>query len=128
MSGTRPITPNELKRIFAHATASIIKKNSKDKSSGLPACKPKRIERSPLECAGAGKGESGSRFEIVFTVYSIRPMDWDNHFTKGLQDMLVVAGILHDDAWHVLQGSVISRKVHAKEEEGTTIEIYEINP
>lgn len=63
------------------------------------------------------------RSRIRFTVYAVRPCDWDGYSIKPLQDCLVRASILHGDDWDLLQGEVISEKVHSKEEERTEITI-----
>lgn len=67
--------------------------------------------------------EPKSRQRIKFTVYAVRPCDWDGYHIKELQDMLIHAGILDSDDWASLRGEVISEKVYSKEEEMTVIEI-----
>lgn len=56
-------------------------------------------------------------------MFSVRPLDWDNYRLKDLQDLLCLTGLLPSDNWNELEGSVISEKVHRKEEEKTVIEI-----
>jgi hypothetical protein len=101
--------------------------------SAQPKCHPV----VPLDGAGQGKGKGGGipapgpvrMFEITFTIFSVRPNDWDNIHVKCLQDMLIKPGCvtgLPDDCWHQLQGRIISKKAHSPEEEGTQIEIKEI--
>jgi len=61
------------------------------------------------------------RAKITYIVRAIRPCDYDNWHIKFLQDCLIAAGILDDDNWQVLQGTVISEKADSAETEGTTI-------
>lgn len=76
-----------------------------------------------------GKGGKGAvldapcRRSITFRVYAVRPADWDGYSIKELQDCLRHAGVLDDDAWDRLYGTVISEKVCTKDEERTEIEI-----
>lgn len=76
--------------------------------------------------AGRGKAPRRAGFEIVFTVFAIRPNDWDNVWTKPLQDHLVRAGILDDDRWDFLAGRVLCCKAKTKAEERTEITITRI--
>ena len=71
--------------------------------------------------------EADQRFEIVFTVYSRRPCDWDGYDIKALQDFLIKAGIIPDDGWAALSGRVVSRKAETEAEEKTVIEITAVN-
>jgi len=88
---------------------------------------PQPDERVPLDNTFEGKEacwyEAARRFEVVFTVYSRRPCDWDGYDIKALQDFLVTAGIIPDDGWRTLSGRVVSKKVSTEGEEKTTIEI-----
>jgi Holliday junction resolvase RusA-like endonuclease len=70
--------------------------------------------------------DAACRFEVVFTVFSVRPCDWDGYDIKALQDFLITAGIIPDDGWKTLSGRVVSRKAATKDEERTEIEITEI--
>lgn len=100
----------------------------------IRSAQPKRHQVLPLDGAGQGEGEGGSapvpglggKVEILFTIRSVRPQDWDNVHTKCLQDLLIKAGILSGDKWDQLQGRIVSEKVHSEEEEGVEIEIKEI--
>jgi len=53
----------------------------------------------------------------------MHPCDWDGYSIKELQDILIKAGILDGDEWYRLHGTVVSRKVHTKEEERTEVMI-----
>lgn len=66
------------------------------------------------------------RYRILYTIYSLRPMDYDNIAIKKLQDGLVRAGFLPDDNWQVLEGAVRSCKASTQAEERTEIEIVEL--
>jgi hypothetical protein len=115
----RPITLDELRKLFPKASAATIAANA----PRVCPTQQERPEGRPLERAVEREKPRRSRAQIVFRVYAIRPNDWDNVWAKDLQDMLIVSGILDDDAWDTLQGSVISEKVHRPEEERTEIEI-----
>lgn len=84
---------------------------------------PERIEGLPLDSAGQREGQGRTCAKIRFVVYAVRPLDWDNYRFKDLQDCIVKAGILDDDKWDLLEGSVVSQKVHKEEEEKTVVEI-----
>src|SRR5882762_5541226 len=85
-----------------------------NRARGIRASEPQHTQREPL--VGALSGEEASRveplarFKIVFTVYAVRPCDYDGLHIKELQDMLIEAGLLHGDAWDILDGEVRSRK------------------
>lgn len=99
----------------------------KDHAPGVCSPNPQPAEGSALDCDVQGKTEGvvvpKRRARIRFVVHSTRPADWDNLSFKGVQDLLVEVGILDGDEWNILQGSVESRKVRSKAEEGTEIEI-----
>jgi len=61
------------------------------------------------------------RATITYVVRAQRPCDYDNWCIKFLQDCLIAAGILDDDNWQVLQGTVVSEKCANAEEEGVTV-------
>lgn len=90
---------------------------------------PKRTEPdkgSTLERPLPGKEKSSLRFKIHFDIYAVRPLDWDNHFTKPLQDLVAQSGIIPGDKWDQLEGSVASYKVYSPEEERTEITITQL--
>jgi len=101
--------------------------------SGAPGPEPLRpgepepVKRRALVSRVPREEKSGPRFEVCFTVFSVRPCDWDGYHIKPLLDMVVHAGILPGDAWHQLDGRVRSRKVSTAEEEKTLIEICRIS-
>lgn len=88
--------------------------------------KPEQNKGKPLDGAIKGKTKSKPRFTIGFEIYARRPCDWDNYWVKGIQDCLRNAGILYDDAWDVLEGSVVSKKAHTDEEVGMVITLTQI--
>lgn len=118
------MTRNEIVRRFPNATESFIKANLDPDDSGICPNKQQSIKRSPLERTAEGEGPSPSRFEIRFTIYSVRPLDWDNYHVKECQDAIVRSGMLHGDHWSILRGSVNPQKAHSTEEERTVIEIF----
>lgn len=97
------------------------------------AAEPQPTQGDTLECALPRKAKSSSgpavsteprrRHRITFRVYAVRPCDYDGYHIKELQDMCIKAGLLAGDEWDILQGEVISEKVHKKEQERTEIEI-----
>ncbi len=123
------MTPNEIRRRFPNATESFIQRNASNAhhDSGLRPVQPKPDERLPLADPAQGKEESwhdaACRFEIVFTIYSVHPCDWDGYDIKALQDFLIKIGIVPDDGWKTLSGRVVSRKAATKAEEKTVISI-----
>jgi Holliday junction resolvase RusA-like endonuclease len=94
------------------------------------------VKGNALECPVPRKEKSGSgavvspeprrRCKIQFTIYAVRPCDWDGWSVKEIQDCCVHAGLLDDDKWDLLYGTVISAKAHTKEEERTIIEIEQL--
>lgn len=116
------MTRDELIKKFPRASEAFIQANLER----LRAADAERAPVVPLERAPSGKAAGRARLEVRFTCYSRRPCDWDNLRYKDCQDLLVVAGILDDDSHELLQGSVVSRKVHSAEEERTEVEIYEV--
>jgi len=125
------MTVDEIKLRFPHASYAFIRANATGcevGASGLPATKPKPNSRLALDSSLPGKEVGGwlppTRAFVSFHIYSIQPRDWDNTFTKPLQDMLIEVGILAHDSWKGLQGIVIPHKVKTKKEERTEIEIW----
>ena len=121
------MTRDEILKRFPNASASCIAVNLDCNPAGIRARQPKPDERLSLDIAPereeASWHDAAGRFEIVFTVYSRRPCDWDGYDIKALQDFLVTAGILPNDGWRTLSGRVHSRKVATEAEEKTVIEI-----
>lgn len=108
------------------AARRITQKNHENTGPSHRRVRPSQQEqppRLPLECAAQGEETGGARAEIIFRIASPRPMDWDNPWTKAMQDCLVESGILHSDAWNQLQGRCKTEKAR-KEEEGMRVEIY----
>jgi len=99
-------------------------------SKGLCAVQSKSTERLPLEAVNEREEACwyapASRFEITFTVYSVRPCDYDGYDIKALQDFCVTAGIIPDDNWRILSGRIVSCKAATKEQEKTVIEIKSV--
>ena len=121
------MTLEEIKRLFPNASASTIAANLGLNRPRLHPVQPQPDERLPL--VGTAQGEetrwhdAAERFEIVFTIHSRRPCDWDGWDIKAVQDFLVTAGIIPGDGWKTLSGRVCSRKVATEGEEKTVIEI-----
>lgn len=100
---------------------------SKTHHQGLRAIDAKPVERVPLDIADTREEAcwpyAHVRFEVTFTVYSMRPADYDGYDIKYLQDFLVSSGIITRDDWKTLSGRTVSRKAATKEEERTEITI-----
>jgi hypothetical protein len=107
-----------------------IREQLENSSKRLRAVQSKPDERLPLD--PVVKGEEAfwyvppCSFEIVFTVYSRRPCDWDGYDIKALQDFLVKVGILPGDGWKTLTGWIVSRKAATQAEERTEVEIRSV--
>lgn len=116
---------DELRKRFPWASECFIKANADP--AGVCSEKPERTEGMPLVSAALGKEASGDcspkRYRITFRCFATRPCDYDNYSVKCLQDMVVQAGIIPDDNWQVLEGSVVSYKAKTKAEERTIVEI-----
>lgn len=117
----------DLKRLFPNASASTLKRNLQ---SGVARLHPDNAQPDKLLSLerAAEREETGwhgpaRRFEITFTVFALRPCDWDGWDCKRLQDWLVEAGIIPSDKWDTLSGRVLSKKVSKAIEERTEIEI-----
>jgi Holliday junction resolvase RusA-like endonuclease len=98
-----------------------------DRVARLRAPQPERPARetlvSPVPGEAAGRASSQGRFSVTFKIFSCRPLDFDNAFTKPLQDALVEAGLLPGDDWRTLEGRVASHKARSKAEERTEVTI-----
>ena len=130
-----PAQIQSLRKRFPKAPESFFQRqinheNTDHHNSRLRPAAPKPVERLPLDDArGAEEAhwyDAAGRFEIVFTVYSVRPADYDGFDIKALQDFLVSAGIIPSDKWNVLSGRVVSRKAATEAEEKTVVEITAI--
>lgn len=118
-----------LKAKFPNASASFLRANSAG-DSPLHPHNPQPTQRDALVGVAPrkGKGCKGAvlgiaRRHILFRVFSTRPADYDGYDVKELQDCLRHAGLLDDDAWDCLYGTVISEKVYSKDQERTEIEL-----
>lgn len=127
------MTRNEILRRFPNATESFISRNLRDAGSEagpqtIPAPQPEPDSGQPLERLIPGKEKSGGLFGkcayVEFHVFSVQPCDWDNYWTKGLQDLLIEIGLLDGDGWRQLQGKVVPLKVNTRKEERTEIKIW----
>lgn len=118
---------NELKRRYPRASESFIRANLDADDTRLCPAAAKPVRRMPLDNEGESKEADwyfpAKRFEITFTVYSVRPADYDGLDIKFLQDFCVKAGIIPNDKWSVLSGRVVSRKAATEGEEKTIVEI-----
>jgi len=121
------VTREELQARYPNASEGFLRRNADPGDSGVRATYPKRTELLPLDSKASGKTKGGGRVvqrdKVTYRIFAIRPADWDNNSIKGLHDLLVTAGFLRGDAWYQLEGSIVSEKVHSKEEEKTVVEI-----
>lgn len=117
------MTPNELKRRFPNASQSFINAN---RDSGIRPDDTKPPQGKPLVSVVQRKAKVSHRFKIRFTVYAMRPADWDGYDIKSLQDLVVQSGIIPMDDWSTLKGEIDPKKVHKEAEEKTVIEIFRL--
>ena len=120
---TADMTREALKLAYPNCSAAFLARNASQDGQASPddhrprlhAVQPQSNERVPLDARPEGEETrwyaSARRFEILFTVHSQRPCDWDGWDIKALQDFLVRAGIIPDDGWKTLSGRVVSEKV-----------------
>jgi hypothetical protein len=120
-SQTHPaMTQNEITRRFPNASRAFIQANT----AGVCAPEPEPDQRQTLVSVRQREAESGARIAICFRCFAVRPLDADNYWTKGLQDQLAYAGIIHTDDWRNLAAITIeTHKVKTQAEERTEIEI-----
>jgi Holliday junction resolvase RusA-like endonuclease len=122
---------DEIIKRYPNASPSFIARNCDDNAASLPPKASGKRRNEALDRSAQRKravedgAESGARYHIRFTVYSIRPRDWDNLAAslKSLQDAVVAAGWLPDDNWKVLTGEAIPANAKTKAEQRTVIEI-----
>ena len=81
--------------------------------------RPALVSPAPREAPSSPRALQ--RATITYIVRAQRPCDYDNWCIKFLQDCLIASGILDDDNWQVLQGTVVSEKCASAEEEGVTV-------
>jgi hypothetical protein len=119
------MTREQIKSRFPNASEAFILANL-DADGSCPV-NPQPTQGSPLvspqqreEARWYGVAK---RFEITFTIYAVRPCDYDGYDIKSIQDSLVRAKIIPDDKWSVLSGRIVSRKARTKAEEKTEIKI-----
>lgn len=119
------MNPNKLSRLFPNASKSFQKLNS-DSVTALSANYKESSERLQLDGSLPRKTKSSIRLKIIFTIYAIKPADWDGYDIKSMQDLVVKSGILPGDDWFTLRGEVISEKVDEESQEKTVIEIIQL--
>ena len=113
------ITQEEYDAILRRQTA----RRNTNNTRGVSASDQKPTEGNALECAVSGEAKGGNRLTLRFTVYATRPCDFDAWHLKECIDMLVHAGVISGDEWHLVKGQIASEKVFSKSEERTEIEI-----
>lgn len=124
--------PHVRARILAQldADAAEARRNRSARSQGIRPTESQPNERPALDkvpCGkAAGKGSDGERYRVTFTVYAVRPKDWDNNFCKVIQDQLIYSGWLPDDNWRILEGAIRTRKSKPGEER-TEVEIERLS-
>ena len=121
------MTRAELLARYPNASEAFLKRNADAVDSRIRSSEPKRSQGLSLVSASSRKKKGSRRvvrrYQVTYRVFAVRPFDWDNYSLKGLQDLLVTAGLLPGDAWYQLYGTVISEKVQRPEEEKTVVEI-----
>lgn len=121
------ITPNQLKRIFPHATASVIKENRGDTSARQPS-EPQHNLRHAQDGSGAEEEKDARRFLVRFTDVRRRLLDEDNLVPKFLCDCLRYSGIIHSDAPSFTHIETRQRKPAKGEQPHTLIEVFLVQP
>jgi hypothetical protein len=128
------MTREEIRKYFPNASKAFLDANASDRPRRAPgpgvvsAPEPEFPAGGPLERPAQGEAAGphlfGERAYIEFHVWAVQPADWDNSFTKPLQDLLITAGLLASDAWDKLQGRVVPHRVKTKAEQRTEIKIW----
>ncbi len=129
-----PLTPEQGQMLIERCSKNRrgIKSNeTHHHTAGLRPAISQPIERPALVTPSAGEEPRQGRperchlhrYRITYTVYAVRPMDFDNIAVKKIQDELVHQNFLPDDNWKVLEGTVISKKAAKESDERTVIEI-----
>jgi hypothetical protein len=126
------MTRDELLKRFPNASPAFLRSNSNDAITRLsarqiakPQPRPALVASPQGEGAGKRSVEPGAHYRVRFTVFAVRPRDWDNLAAscKQLQDAIVEAGWLPDDDWKTLEGTVVSAKAATENEERTEVTI-----
>lgn len=129
------MTREQLRARFPQASETFLRANADElpgrRGAGaarVSAPEPQLNSGSPLESAPRGEAKGcalfGERAYIEFHVFALQPLDWDNSFTKPLQDLLIEVGILAGDGWQQLRGQVIPHQVKTRKEERTEVRIW----
>lgn len=125
-------TREQILKRYPNANERFIQRVIDADSSGVRPAAPKPVGRVSLDAESGAKEahwhNAAKRFEVTYTIYSLRPADYDGYDIKALQDFLVKAGIITDDRWDVLAGRVVSRKAATEGEQRTEIEIHAFSP
>jgi len=122
------MTREQILKLWPHASAATIARNLDPAGvDRLHPGQPKPAQHPALDAKPKRKRSGSSsprrRYFVTFIIYACHPMDWDNPFTKPLQDLLVNRGLIPSDNWQTLEGCVKSRKVATKTEERTELTI-----
>ena len=117
------MTPNEIKRRFPNASASLLAANSEGAGPN-----PK-LERTPGDAAlGASQAQKADSGRVHLRIVSIRKrlLDPDNLSPKWTIDALRYCRIIRGDEPDKITLEVSQRKAAKGEEEHTLIEVYRI--
>jgi len=134
----QPMKPDDIKRLFPNASASLFAANSGDpelpkpekrarEKAGDDASMRPELERHPLNAAvGKGKAKAGDSRRFLVRVTSIRrrPIDEDNLCEKYVIDCCRYAGLLPGDGPLETKIETSQRKAGKEEQERTVVEIY----
>lgn len=134
------MNPHQLKRLFPHASKSVLAANSGDYGAGKPeAVIPVKDSRKAAESERAVKGEgqqlagcieakkgSPGRLHLKFISVRKRACDPDNLVPKWTIDCLRYCGIIKDDTSEHITLETTQQKCCKGEEEHTVLEVYEL--
>jgi hypothetical protein len=128
------MNPHLIKRLFPHASKSLLELNAKDYGPSTPdlpqstrkAAQPEQApERKGLQLAHGSKTEETGPKRVHLRITSVRKRicDPDNLVPKWHIDCLRYCGIIRDDTAQEISLEVAQRKAQKGEEEHTLIEL-----
>lgn len=117
------MNPHAIKRLFPHASRSLLEVNAQDYGPDAPT--ESVIRPKPLAESKA-KEANPERFLVRLTSVRKRLADEDGLCGKVHTDALRYAGIIPDDRPEICSIRTTQRKCDKGEEEHTLIEVYQL--